>query len=206
MQATRTGGRGVLRGLVADAQPLWQNALTATLFRLGFGSVTICDSYVELEELVTRTRPHFILVDPDGLGAVERIGVGAPVIVVSARSQPSDADVFVSKLMPPREIERALRDLVSTQLDWATLTKRELEILRLVADGSSNREIARTLWLSDQTVKFHLARAYKKLGVCDRRAAVERIQQLGLLLAEEEPLLLDQLAEQVVNSAALQAL
>jgi ATP/maltotriose-dependent transcriptional regulator MalT len=43
------------------------------------------------------------------------------------------------------------------------------------------------LWLSDQTVKFHLAQTYRKLGVRDRRAAVERVQQLGLLLEPPAP-------------------
>src|SRR3954451_5739607 len=200
MQATRTGGRGVLRGLVADSQPLWQNALTATLLRLGFGAVAICDSRTELEELVIRTKPHFVVVDPDGLGAIDIVATAAPVIVVSSRSQPDHCGPFVSKLMPPRQIERALRELVSTQLEWATLTKRELEILRLVGDGSSNREIARALWLSDQTVKFHLGHAYRKLGVRDRRAAVERVRQLGLL-DEETHVLVDQLVGRVTSAA-----
>ena len=48
------------------------------------------------------------------------------------------------------------------------LTRRELEILRLVAEGRSNREVARLLWVTDQTVKFHLANTYRKLGVRNR--------------------------------------
>src|SRR3954468_22597588 len=99
MQATRNGGRGVLRGVVADSQPLWQNALTATLLRLGFGTVAICDSRMDLEELVTRTKPHFAVVDPEGLGSIDVLAAGAPVIVVSARCQPDHSGPFVSKLM-----------------------------------------------------------------------------------------------------------
>jgi two-component system, NarL family, response regulator len=48
------------------------------------------------------------------------------------------------------------------------LTRRELEILRLVAEGRSNREVAKLLWVTDQTVKFHLANTYRKLGVRNR--------------------------------------
>lgn len=48
------------------------------------------------------------------------------------------------------------------------LTPRELEVLRLV-EGRSNREVARLLWVTDDTVKFHLANVYRKLGVSSRR-------------------------------------
>jgi DNA-binding CsgD family transcriptional regulator len=50
----------------------------------------------------------------------------------------------------------------------ARLTRRELEILRLVAEGRPNREVAQILWVTDQTIKFHLANTYKKLGVRNR--------------------------------------
>jgi DNA-binding CsgD family transcriptional regulator len=173
--------------LIADTQPLWQNALGATLLRLGFGAVTACDAWDELEQLASQTRPHLVLVDPEGFPRVAdhvcTVG-SAPVVVVSARPQVAGGRTFVSKCGTTREIERALREAVATHVEWATLTRRQLEILRLVAGGLSNRQVARALWLSDQTVKFHLAQAYRKLGVSDRRAAVARVRQLGLLLEE----------------------
>jgi DNA-binding NarL/FixJ family response regulator len=51
------------------------------------------------------------------------------------------------------------------------LTARELEILRLIAGGSTNGEIARQLWVTEQTVKFHLSNVYRKLGVSNRTEA-----------------------------------
>jgi DNA-binding NarL/FixJ family response regulator len=51
------------------------------------------------------------------------------------------------------------------------LTRRELEILQRVAAGATNSEIARQLWLSEQTVKFHLANIYRKLEVANRTEA-----------------------------------
>jgi len=51
------------------------------------------------------------------------------------------------------------------------LTPRELEILRLVAGGASNGLIARQLWVTEQTVKFHLSNVYRKLGVANRTQA-----------------------------------
>jgi DNA-binding NarL/FixJ family response regulator len=51
------------------------------------------------------------------------------------------------------------------------LTQRELEILRLVAEGQTNGTIARQLWVTEQTVKFHLSNTYRKLGVTNRTEA-----------------------------------
>ena len=51
------------------------------------------------------------------------------------------------------------------------LSAREVEILDLVAEGRTNREIARQFWVTETTVKFHLSRIYRKIGVTNRTAA-----------------------------------
>ncbi len=61
------------------------------------------------------------------------------------------------------------------------ITRRELEILELVAQGMSNREIATQLFVSENTVKTHCARAFDKLGAARRTQAVQRGKELGLL-------------------------
>jgi two-component system, NarL family, response regulator LiaR len=61
------------------------------------------------------------------------------------------------------------------------ITARELEILTLVARGLSNREIAAQLFVSENTVKTHCARAFDKLGAARRTQAVQRGKELGLL-------------------------
>jgi DNA-binding CsgD family transcriptional regulator len=61
------------------------------------------------------------------------------------------------------------------------ITARELEILTLVAGGLSNREIATQLFVSENTVKTHCARAFDKLGAARRTQAVQRGKELGLL-------------------------
>jgi DNA-binding NarL/FixJ family response regulator len=61
------------------------------------------------------------------------------------------------------------------------LTRRELEILRLVAEGHSNSQLARMLWVTEQTVKFHLSNIYRKLGVVNRTEAGRWAQVNGLL-------------------------
>jgi NarL family two-component system response regulator LiaR len=61
------------------------------------------------------------------------------------------------------------------------ITARELEILALIANGLSNREIATQLFVSENTVKTHCARAFDKLGAARRTQAVQRGKELGLL-------------------------
>lgn len=61
------------------------------------------------------------------------------------------------------------------------LTLRELDVVRLVARGASNREIARDLTISEATVKTHLLKIFEKLGVADRTSAVTTAMERGLI-------------------------
>jgi DNA-binding NarL/FixJ family response regulator len=61
------------------------------------------------------------------------------------------------------------------------LTPRELEVLRMVAEGYSNGELAKMLWVTEQTVKFHLANVYRKLDVANRTEASRWAQVHNLL-------------------------
>jgi DNA-binding NarL/FixJ family response regulator len=61
------------------------------------------------------------------------------------------------------------------------LTRREVEILRLVANGLTNGEVARSLFVTEQTVKFHLSNIYRKLGVANRTEASRWAQLQGIL-------------------------
>jgi DNA-binding NarL/FixJ family response regulator len=69
--------------------------------------------------------------------------------------------------------------------DGSELTRREREILALVAEGSSNGTVARKLWVTEQTVKFHLSNIYRKLGVSNRTAASRWAHDRGMLAAEQ---------------------
>lgn len=62
-----------------------------------------------------------------------------------------------------------------------TLTARETEVLKLVAQGESNPSIAKALFLSEATVKTHLLHVFEKLEVSDRTRAVTKAMELGLL-------------------------
>jgi DNA-binding NarL/FixJ family response regulator len=83
---------------------------------------------------------------------------------------------------PPR---RLLAITTGTQrIGGVDLTPREVEILQLVAHGMSNSELAERLWVSDQTVKFHLSNVYRKLHV-ESRAKASRWAAVHGLLARE---------------------
>jgi DNA-binding NarL/FixJ family response regulator len=91
-------------------------------------------------------------------------------------------------LIQPAVTERLLRAVTrqpradsGTRLTPRALTEREREILRLLASGLSNREIATALHLATGTVKNHVSAILQKLGVRDRTRAVLRALELGLL-------------------------
>lgn len=64
------------------------------------------------------------------------------------------------------------------------LTVREVQVLRLILEGRSSKDVAQTLYLSKRTVDFHLARIYEKLNVTNRLQAIRRAAELGLVSGE----------------------
>ena len=116
-------------------------------------------------------------------GAVAYVFKSAhPDDLASAIRQAFDVSVFFahSQTVPASSVT-SIRQQVAQ--DQPGLTKRELEILQLVAEGHSNGELARMLWVTEQTVKFHLSNIYRKLDVANRTEA-SRWAQLHGLLAE----------------------
>lgn len=63
----------------------------------------------------------------------------------------------------------------------SSLTDRELSILKLVAEGLSNMDIANKLFVTEQTVKFHLSNIYRKLGVSNRTEATRHAYRSGII-------------------------
>ncbi len=83
--------------------------------------------------------------------------------------------------LAPSAAAALVRRTTGTPAAKPTLTPRELDVLRLVAQGNSNPSIGRSLFLSETTVKTHLGHVFEKLGVNDRTRAVTRAMELGLL-------------------------
>ncbi|MFF1742103.1 response regulator [Streptomyces mirabilis] len=144
----------------------------------------------------------------DGVEAARRLGARAPgVAVVMLTSYAGRADVvraleagargYVLKAGPPEELFQAVRTAAAGSVGLAAeivgelvgqvvnpeqdLSHREIEVVRLLAEGRSNRAIAEALYLSEATVKTHLVRVYRKLGVDNRAAAVSQAVRRGLL-------------------------
>ena len=106
------------------------------------------------------------------------------------------AHAVLSKSMHPVSLGTMLREVVRgnvvhrferrpAALVDCPLTLREKEILALVAEGATNGQIARTLWVTEQTVKFHLSNTYRKLGVANRTEASHYAHMNNLVTAAE---------------------
>ncbi|WP_157155141.1 MULTISPECIES: response regulator transcription factor [unclassified Diaminobutyricimonas] len=144
----------------------------------------------------------------DGDEATSRILAAQPdVRVVVLTTYESDASIltaieagasgYLLKAAPQEELLAGIRSVARGEVALApsiaallvnrvkqpapTLSPRELEVLQLVAQGHSNPDIARQLFLSEATVKTHLLHVFEKLGVNDRTRAVTLAMERGLL-------------------------
>ncbi len=149
----------------------------------------------------------------DGVAAIKAMserGLPARVLVLTTFDTDSDvlpaieagATGYLMKDAPRHELLRAVRaaaqgesvlspSVAARLLDQVrqpikeTVSQRELEVLQLIASGSTNREVAERLFISEATVKTHLLHVYTKLGVNDRAAAVGAAFERGLLTPED---------------------
>lgn len=87
----------------------------------------------------------------------------------------------ISRSMTLRLMEELARTKEAPRLMESALTRRELEILRELASGSSNREIASHLFISENTVKYHVHSILEKLNLSDRKDATTYAHEHGLI-------------------------
>ena len=120
-----------------------------------------------------KLRVYLDVADPVTRRRMAALVKADPEIALVAEAE--EADVVVSE----RVIATAAPATVPRE--GAALTPRELDVLRLVAQGLGNKEIAADLDLSMHTVKYHLASVLAKLGVRSRTEAVSRGIRTGLL-------------------------
>jgi DNA-binding NarL/FixJ family response regulator len=143
----------------------------------------------------------------DGLEILHRLNrsdLDAKLVVLSACDDAEIVDLalragasaFITKRIDPHDLAAALRQALDQTLfqpfranpviekgasPEPALTKRELAVLRGVAEGLSNKEIARRMAYAEQTVKLDLTRVYRKLGVSSRTEAMAVAYRTGLL-------------------------
>jgi len=114
------------------------------------------------------------------------LGAGAVAYVIKT-AHPEDLRSAVrqafahSVYLPSSRQQTAAVEHGPATEDLPDLTRRELEILQLVAEGHSNTQLAKMLWVTEQTVKFHLSNVYRKLDVANRTEASRWAQLNGLL-------------------------
>jgi len=143
-----------------------------------------------------------------GAEATRRVrALAAPPYVLVLTNYDTDGDIlgaveagasgYLLKDAPPHELLAGVRAAAAGQSALApaiagrllarlreprvTLSVREIEVVRLVARGASNAEVAARLHITDATVKSHLAHVFSKLGVSSRTAAVSAARALGIL-------------------------
>ena len=166
----------------------------------------------QLVPLAERRRPEVVALDldmrmPDGTSCLDALRAAQPdltVVVLSAAAEPDTihsalrrgARAFITKSINPLDIPSAIRQAYEgtvyhvlgsapgpeDHLRDAGLTEREITMLKALARGLSNKAISQELWVTEQTVKFHLGNLYRKLGVPNRLAAASYAHSHGVSL------------------------
>jgi DNA-binding NarL/FixJ family response regulator len=186
--------------IVTDNSFAAQSIRLALRQTAGFEIIGFVDGTAPIGVRATDARPDVVIVDdmrePDhAISRLEELSTLCPdakrVFLTMrmdedslAASFDAGAEAVISKAVHPVSLATLLREISRDAIVHAPrqkrakavrsdcpLTDRELEILRLVAHGYTNGKIARELWVTEQTVKFHLSNTYRKLGVANRTEA-----------------------------------
>jgi DNA-binding NarL/FixJ family response regulator len=195
-----------IRVLIADDHPLMLRSLRLVLD--GSDQVEVvgeATTGTQVLPLVESTRPEVVLLDVqlpelDGFSCLDRIVAAFPevsVVMVSATDHPRTIDEaekrgasgYIVKTVAPEDFIEAIvssakgNGFVVIGLAApgdSDLTERELAVVEAVARGLSNKEIGKELWITEQTVKFHLGNIFRKLEVANRTEAARVVFDRGL--------------------------
>jgi DNA-binding NarL/FixJ family response regulator len=140
----------------------------------------------EVAEDAPEAKALLLTVQMDEEWLDEAFEAGATA-VLSKAVHPVALGTLLREVVQGRVVHRPRRTRSAGAVEDCPLTTRELEILRLAAQGYTNGKIARELWVTEQTVKFHLSNTYRKLGVANRTEA-SRYAHLNDLVAPHEQL------------------
>jgi DNA-binding NarL/FixJ family response regulator len=194
--------------VLLDPHPIWLDSVRAVLTEMDVVVAAATTDPKEALDAIEKLVPRYFVLDPavvDGDSTWVRLIHEAmaldPALTVIALSESGEPEVmqaafaagaaaFMVKTARETDIAAALRLAQSraihvassavTAPDNEALTRREYEILQLVAEGHSNAVIGRKLWLAEQTVKFHLSNVYRKIGVQNRTAAARWAELHGV--------------------------
>ena len=197
--------------IVADRSMVVHTIRLALRQTSGFEVVGFVDGRSPARDALLEHRPDVVLVDDleDTSLALDRLREAtdhvpaAQLLLLTARMEDAwlaevfeaGADAVLSKSMHPVSLGTTLREVVRGNVvhryespprvaaEPCPLTRRELQILLLAAEGHTNGQIARSLWVTEQTVKFHLSNTYRKLGVANRTEASRYAHMHALVAA-----------------------
>jgi DNA-binding NarL/FixJ family response regulator len=199
---------------VLDRDPIWSQAVEQVLGRLNINVVGKASSPQRALALVALHRPDLLIAEIktgdseiDGIPCLYQARAHVPDLTTIVFSSSDDreeilaafsagAQAYVHKKTHPDDFAMTIRQLffehsihlaggrIPNPPRQTPLSPRQTEILQLVADGLSTADMARKLWVTEQTVKFHLANIYRKLGVSNRTAAARWAYEQGLLAEE----------------------
>jgi DNA-binding NarL/FixJ family response regulator len=202
-----------LTAVVLDRHPLWHEAVEHVLHRLEVRVVAKTTSPAVALHVIEKHQPDLLVTgitmedsELDGIECVREARELVPNLNAIVLSMRTDSDVVdaaieagafahVAKSSHPDALAETVGDAL--ELDSAVptfsgerpskLTPRELEILQLLAQGHSNAQLAKLLWVTEQTIKFHLSNIYRKLNVSNRTEAAHWAQVRGLLETAPDP-------------------
>ena len=200
-----------LKILVVDDHALMREAVRAILDGAeGLEVVGEAHSAASALKQVAALAPDLVLLDlrlpdVDGLACLDALRRRHPKTKVLIFSAVDDTELvsaalargaegYVLKRIDPLDLPAAIRQTVERSVFHAQsvpadeapasrLSAKELTVLEHLALGRSNREIASQLWVSDQTVKFHLRNVYRKLGASTRTEAIRIAHERALVPA-----------------------
>jgi DNA-binding NarL/FixJ family response regulator len=198
--------------IIADHSMVMKTMRLALSQTAGLQVVGVVDGRKPLRSQLLELQPDVVLIDDmqSGEDTLERLREAGGLVPEAKRlllttrmeddwleeAIDAGADAAISKSLHPVALGTLLRETVRGNIvhrfrrtrsadDDCPLTSREIEIVALAAQGHTNSRIARELWVTEQTVKFHLSNAYRKLGVANRTEA-SRYAYMNALVTEEE--------------------
>ena len=196
--------------VVLDPHPILHSAIHEVLARADITLVAATTSPSRALHMIAVHHPELLVIEPDlpgtevmsGLDCIERSLAADPALTVVALSADAGrpwrelvlsggAAAFVPKSASIDAIGSAIRDALERarcgdEPLLSSLTPREREILAAVAERHTNAEVAERLWLSPETVKFHLANVFRKLDLSSRTEAARWARRHGLIDGDEE--------------------
>jgi len=199
----------VTRVIIIDDHPIVREGLVAALD--GKNGIEIVGAFGAAEEAIaalSRVKPEVAVLDLElprmsGIDAIARLRESAAVVILTAYESEEDieraldagAKGYLLKGAPLDDIERAIAAAARgesyvdarvagkmiSRRGSERLTAREREVLQLIADGRSNKEIGTRLRIAERTAKFHVTAILAKLGADNRAQAVAIAKERRLI-------------------------